>query len=131
MLVSLSPRMYREAIVLSIHRNRPGLDVRSASPEDAERELATFLPHLLVHNDNAPIAEAALANVPSRVEVRYTDSMNARIHVGGGAEEVGDMGVGGLLGVVDEVAGLPEEVSPSGDGLGTAPVPQEGGGGSS
>ncbi len=115
--------MYREAIVLSIHRNRPGLDVRSASPEDAERELATFLPHLLVHNDNAPIAEAALANVPYRVEVRYTDSMNAKTHVGGRAEEVGDMGVGGLLGVVDEVMGPPEKGSASEDGLGTVPVP--------
>ena len=126
-LVSLSPRMYREAIVLSIHRNRPGLDVRGAPPEDAERELAAFLPHLLVHNDNAPISEAALADVPSRVEVLYTDSMNARTHVGGRSEEVSDMGVGGLLGVVDEVVdevvGLPESGSPSGDGLGTAPVP--------
>ena len=89
------------------------------------------MPHLPVHNDNAPIPEAALADVPSRVEVLYTDSMNARTHVGGRSEEVSDMGVGGLLGVVDEVVdevvGLPESGSPSGDGLGTAPVPQEGG----
>ncbi len=123
MLVSLSPRMYREAIVLSIHRNRPGFDVRGTPPEEAERELAAFLPHLLVHNDNAPIPEAVLAGVPSRIEVLYTDRMLARTHVDGRAEEVGDMGVGGLLGVVDEVAGLPERGSPSGDGLGTAPVP--------
>ena len=60
-LVALSPRMYRQAIALSIHRNRPGLDVRAASQEDAERELETFRPHLLVHNDTAPIPEAALA----------------------------------------------------------------------
>ncbi len=123
MLVSLSPRMYREAIALSIHRNRPGLDVRSAPPEHAARELSAFLPHLLVHNDNAPISEAALAGVPYRVEVLYTDSMHARTHVGGRAEEVGDMGVGGLLGVVDEAMGLPEEgLHPEG-GIGAAPVP--------
>ncbi len=106
MLVSLSPRMYREAIVLTIHRNRPGLEVRSASPEDAERELATFLPHLLVHNDNAPIAEAALANVPSRVEVRYTDSMDARVSADGQLERIADMDVGGLLRVADLAAAL-------------------------
>ena len=115
--------MYREAIALSIHRNRPGLDVRSAPPEDATRELSGFLPHLLVHNDNAPIPEAALVGVPYRVEVLYTDSMHARTHVAGRAEEVGDIGVGGLLGMVDEVMGLPEEGSPTEDGLGTAPVP--------
>jgi hypothetical protein len=100
-LVSLSSRLYREAIALSIHRNRPGLDVRSAPPEDAARELAAFLPHLLVHNDDASIPEAALVGVPYRVEVPYTDSMHAKAHVGGRAEEVGDLGIGGLLGVVD------------------------------
>ncbi len=121
-LVALSPRMYREAIALSIHRNRPGLDVRSAPPEEAERELAAFLPHLLVHSDNAPIPEVALADVPCRVEVLYTDSMCARTHVGGGrAEEVGDMGVGGLLEAVDEAAGLTGAEPLSVDGRGAAP----------
>ena len=115
--------MYREAITLSIHRNRPGIDVRSTPPGNAERELAAFLPHLLVHNDNAPIPEVALADVPCRVEVLYSDSMSARTHVGGRAEEVDDMGFGGLLGVVDEAAGLPEEGSPSEHGRGTAHVP--------
>jgi hypothetical protein len=121
-LVALSPRMYREAIALSIHHNRPGLEVRSAPPERAERELAAFLPHLLVHNDNAPIPEMALAEVPCRVEVRYTDSMSARTHVGGRAEEVGNMGVGGLLGVVDEAAGLTGAEPLSVDGQGAAPL---------
>ncbi len=122
-LITLSPRMYREAIALSIHRNRPGLDVRSAPPEDAEQELAGFLPHLLVHNDNATIPEVALTGIPCRVEVLYSDSMNARTHVGGRAEEVGDMGVGGLLGVVDEAAGLTGETPLSAHGRGSAPLP--------
>ncbi len=47
-LVTLSPRMYREAVALSIHRNRPGLDVRAAPPEEAEREIDAFRPRLLV-----------------------------------------------------------------------------------
>ena len=115
--------MYREVIALSIHRNRPGLDVRSAPPEDAERELADFLPRLLVHNDDAPIPEVALADVPCRVEVRHSGSMSARTHVGGRAEEVGDMGVGGLLGVVDEAARLPVGGVPSEDGRGAAHAP--------
>jgi hypothetical protein len=106
-LVALTPRMYREVIALSIHRNRPGLDVRSAPPEEAGREIGTFQPHLLVHNDTAPIPEGALAGVDCRVEVLYSDSMSVRVHVGGRVEEVGDMEVGGLLGVVDAAAGPP------------------------
>ena len=39
-LVALSPRMYRQAMTLSIHRNRPGLDVRAATPEEAGRGAA-------------------------------------------------------------------------------------------
>ena len=104
-LVTVSPRMYREAIALSIHRNRPGLDVRAAPPEEAERELAAFLPHLLVHNDTAPVPEGTLAGVPWRVEVLYSDSMSARVVADGRAEEVGDMDIGGLLAVVDAAAG--------------------------
>ena len=112
--------MYRQAIALSIHRNRPGLDVRAAPPEAAAGEIEAFLPHLLVHNDTAPIPEGALGGVPCRVEVLYSDSMNARAHVGGRVEEVGDMDVGGLLGMVDEAAGLLAEVDPSAGGRGAA-----------
>ena len=117
-LVALSPRMYRQAMTLSIHRNRPGLDVRAAPPEAAAGEIEAFRPHLLVHNDTAPIPEGALDGVPCRVEVLYSDSMSARAHVGGRVEEVGDMDVGGLLGMVDEAAGLLAEVDPSAGGRG-------------
>jgi hypothetical protein len=103
-LVALSPRMYRQAIALSIHRNRPGLDVRSASPEDAAGEIEAFRPHLLVHNDTAPIPEGALAGAPCRVEVLYSDSMDARVSADGRLERIGDMDVEGLLRVVDRAA---------------------------
>ncbi len=119
-LVALTPRMYREVIVLSIHRSRPGLDVRSAPPEEAGREIGTFRPHLLVHNDTAPIPEGALADVDRRVEVLYSDSMSVRVHVGGRVEEVDDMDVGGLLGVVDAAVGPPNGEILSADGHGAS-----------
>ena len=100
-LVSLSPRMYCEAMAHSVHSNRPGLDVRCAPPEDAERELAVFRPHLLVYNDTAPIPEGALAGVDHRVVVLYSDSMSARVVSDGRAEVVGDMDLGELLAAVD------------------------------
>ena len=104
-LVTLSPRMYRDAVALSIHRNRPGLDVRSAPPEEAEREIAAFRPRLLVHNDTAPISEAALAGVPGRVEVLYSDSMDARVWADGAASEARDMSAEELLRAVDNAGG--------------------------
>jgi hypothetical protein len=105
-LVALSPRMYREAIALSIQSNRPGLDVRAAPPEQAEGELAGFRPHLLVHNDTAPIPEPALLAVPCRVEVMYSDGMDARVSLDGRVERFGDMDVGGLLWAVDRATTL-------------------------
>jgi len=98
--------MYRQAITLSIHRNRPGLEVRAAPPEDAAGELAAFRPHLLVHNDTAHIPEGALAGVPCRVEVLYSDGMDAQVSADGRIERIGDMDVGGLLRVVDRAAAL-------------------------
>ena len=103
-LVTVSPLMYREAIALSIHRERPGLDVRLAPPEAAEEELAGFQPRLLVHNDTAPIPAEALERVPWRVEVMYSDGMEARLHGAGGDAgplEFRDMGTVQLLRAVD------------------------------
>ena len=105
-LVSLSPRMYRDAVALSIHRNRPGLDVRCVTPEEAEQEIGAFRPHLLVHNDTAPIPELALDGVPCRVEVLYSDSMNARVRADGAVSEAHDMSTQDLLRAVDGAAEL-------------------------
>lgn len=100
-LVALSPRMYREVVALSVHRNRPGLDVRAAPPEAAGREIAGFRPHLLLHNDTAPVPEGALDGVPWRVEVLYSDSMDTRVTADGAAYEARDMSTDDLLRAVD------------------------------
>ena len=110
-LVALAPRMYREAIALSIQRNRPGLaDVRLAPPEGAETELAAFRPHLLVHNDThggwVPIPEAAPEAVPHRLEVLYSDSMDVRLSADGHVTELRDASIEDLLGAVDGAASL-------------------------
>ncbi len=90
-LVSGSPKMYREAVAASIQHARPGIEVRAASPEDLELELAGFRPYLLVHNDTAPIPEQALEGVPTRVEMLYSDSMDAQVRADGKASQVCDM----------------------------------------
>ena len=84
-LVALSPRLYRESVASSLQNTRPGIEVRVARPEDVDLELAGWRPHLLVHDDTAPVPEWALSGVRGRVELSYSDGMNARV-VAGGAE---------------------------------------------
>jgi hypothetical protein len=118
-LVILSPRMYREAVALSIQRGRPGLvEVRLAPPEAAQAELlASFRPHLLIHDDTradprrgfAPIPEAALEKVAHRLEVLYSDSMDVRISADGRLTEVPVASTDDLLGAVDAASSLADQ----------------------
>ena len=114
-LVTLSPRMYREAVALSIQRGRPGLvDLRLAPPEALEEQLASFRPHLLVHNEasadarDGALPETALEAVTYRLEVLYSDGMDARLSVDGALTELPDASTDDLLGAVDAVGLLAE-----------------------
>ena len=100
-LVTLSPRLYRESVALSIQWARPDLEVRAVAPEDADLELAGWRPHLLVHDDTAPIPDGALERVRCRVELSYSDAADARVVVGGAeAGPLRDISTEGLLRVV-------------------------------
>ena len=112
-LVALSPRMYREAVAHSIQQGRPGLvEVRLAPPEAMEEELESFRPHLLVYNDArgesshgvVPIPEEAVEAVPHRIEVLYSDGMDARLSANGRVTELSDTSTDDLLRAVDSAA---------------------------
>ena len=114
-LVTLSPRMYREAVALSIQRGRPGLvDVRLALPEALEAQIASFRPHLLVHDEasadacDGAVPETALQAVPYRLEVLYSDGMDARISADGRISEIRDASTDDLLETVDAAGSLAE-----------------------
>jgi hypothetical protein len=126
-LVTLSPQMYRQAIALSVQRNRPGLvNVRIAPPEAMEEQLASFQPHLLVHSDPrgdshhsaAPIPkevlEAAIKKVPHRVEVLYSDGMDARLSAYGRVTVLRDASTDDLLRAVDAASELAGDGESSG-----------------
>jgi hypothetical protein len=103
-LVTVSPLMYREAIALSLRQRHPDFEVRIAPPEAAEEEVKGFGPHLLVHNDTDGLDRSVLESVPCRVEVCYSDSMDAKISADGRLEEFGDFSTDDLLRAADEVA---------------------------
>jgi hypothetical protein len=108
-LITVSPRMYREALALAVHSNRPGLEVRIAPPTEGEAEVVNFRPHLLVHDDNDGMDQRLLSDLPCRVEVLYTDSMNAKIAVDGSVSEVSDISIDDLTGVLKEAERLISE----------------------
>jgi hypothetical protein len=84
-----------------------GTEVRIAAPHAAEEEMRDFAPHLLVRNDTDGLEEAGLlAGIPCRVEVLYSDSMDAKISVDGRVEEVRDMSTEELLRVADRAASI-------------------------
>jgi hypothetical protein len=103
-LVTITPRIYREAIAGYLLQHRPGYEVRSAAPADAEEEVILFAPHLLVHDDTDGLDPGVLRNIPCWIEVLYSDSMGARISVDGRIEENPDISTDVLLRVADESA---------------------------
>ena len=121
-LVTLWPQMYRQTVALSIQRDRPGLvDVRIAPPGAMEEELASFRPHLLVHNDPRgdlrggavqypkEALEAAIKKVPHRIEVLYSNGMDARLSADGRLTELLDASTDDLLRAVDAASSLADQ----------------------
>jgi hypothetical protein len=105
-LVSITPRMYREAIAFSLRQSRPDFKVRIVAPQDAEAEVRGFAPHLLVRNDTDGLDPGVLEGVPCWVEVLYSNNMDAKISVDGRVEEAEDISTEELLRVADEAADL-------------------------
>ena len=103
-LVAITPRMYREAVAGYLLQHRPGYEVRIAAPQDVEEEVRVFPPRLLVHNDAEGLEPGVLRGVPCRIEVLYSDGMDARISVDGRVEESQDISTEVLLRVADEAA---------------------------
>jgi hypothetical protein len=107
-LVTVEPRMYREAIALAVHRNRPEAEVMLVSEEVMDGQVEAFAPHVLVRNDSdRAIPEGLLgSSVVCRMEVLYTDGMAARVSVGGSSYTIEDATMEDLLSLVDEAEEL-------------------------
>ena len=100
-LIAVYPQMYRDSIVHTIRSYRPGVEVEPCLPEDLDRKLALLQPDLLVCPDTAPEARKRVRN---RVEIGYSDSLDATIIRDERATKVADMSLEGLLMVLDQSA---------------------------
>jgi hypothetical protein len=106
-LVTVEPRMYREAIALAVHSNRPRAEVMVVSEEGMDGQVKEFAPHVLVCNDaDGVVPEGLLGSVVCRMEVLYTDGMAARVSVGGNSFRIEDATMEDLLALVDEAEEL-------------------------
>ena len=107
-LITLEPRMYREAIALAIRRNRPDSEVLLAPEKSLDGQVHDFAPHVFVCSDSGrEIPEGQLGSVVCRVEVLYTDHMGVRVSVvGGRSYTIEDASMEDLISIVDEAGGL-------------------------
>ena len=106
-LVTVEPRMYREAIALAVQRNRPEAEVMLVPEEVLDGQVEDFAPHVLVRNDSDGMAPEALpGSVVCCMEVLYTDGMAARVSVGASSYRIEDASIDDLLALVDKAEGL-------------------------
>ena len=106
-LVTVEPRMYREALAIAVHRNRPEAEVMLVSEEVMNGQAEDFAPHVLVRNDSdEAFPEGLLGSVVCRMEVLYTNGMAARVSVGGNSYTIEDATMVDLLSLVDEAEEL-------------------------
>ena len=107
-LITLEPRMYRQAIALALRRGRPDSEVLLAAEESLNGQVHDFAPHVLVRSDSGPeVPEGQLGSLVCRVEVLYTDHMGVRVSVvGGRSYTIEDASMDDLISLVDEAEGL-------------------------
>ena len=98
-LVAVKPRVYREVLALSLHQHRPDVEVLISPPETLDGEVGRFKPHLVV------CSEGAMPDIPPsilcRVEVMFSNGLDARIGLDGRVAEAKDVGIEDLLALVD------------------------------
>ena len=106
-LVTVKPRMYREAIALALQQNRPEAEVMLAPEGALDGQVDGFGPHVLVRNDgDGEVPGGLLGSVVCRAEVLYTDHMATRVSVGGRTFTIEDACIDDLLALVDEAEAM-------------------------
>ena len=101
-LLTITPRLYREIIALSIHRHRPDFEVLLAPPWPLDGTAERFGPHVLVQDaDEAGLPPALTEGVVCRVRILKTKRIDATIELDGTTSEVRDACLENLFGVLE------------------------------
>ena len=106
-LITVEPRMYRQAIAHTVQRRRPDAEVKLVPEGVLDGQLDGFEPHVLVRNDtDAAVPERLLGSVVCRMEVLFTDGLAARVSVGDRTFVIDDASIDDLLALVDEAGAI-------------------------
>ena len=90
-LITITPRLYREVLALCIHRRRPDFEVLLTPPWLLDGRAERFEPHVLVHDaDEAGLPPALEGGVVCRIRILKTDRIDATIEVDGTTSELRD-----------------------------------------
>ena len=106
-LLTITPRMYREVLALSIHRRRPDFEVLVAPPRPLDGKAELFEPHVLVQDaEEAGLPPALAQGVVCRVRILIADRIGAMIELDGTTSEVHDVCLEDLFEVLEEAERL-------------------------
>ena len=106
-LLTISPRLYRETLALSIHRRRPDFDVLLARPWPLDGRAERFGPHVLVQgSDEAGLPPTLPDGVLCRIQLLDNGRMDATIELDGTTSEVRDVCLEDLFEVLEEAERL-------------------------
>ena len=115
-LITITPRLYRETLALCIHRHSPDFDVLLAPPWPLDGRAKCFRPHVLVQDvDEAGLPPALAGGVVCRVRIlKKPDRIDATIELDGRISEVRDAYLADLFVTLEDTERLPSQ----GDGGG-------------
>ena len=113
-LVTIKPRMYRESLALSLHRNRPHFEVMIAPDASLDGQAEGFRPHLLVRNDTDGVDMDLMGDIRCWIEILYSDGMDARVSLDDEVWNITDMTTEELLEIADRTEELMLEGAPFG-----------------
>jgi hypothetical protein len=107
-LITITPRLYREVLALCIHRRSPDFEVLIAPPLPLDGRAERFEPHVLMQDaDEAGLPPALAGGVVCRVRIlKKPDQIDATIEADGTTTEVRDASLEDLFMVVEEAEKL-------------------------
>ena len=106
-LITITPRLYREVLALSIHRRRSDFEVMLVPPWLLDGETERFGPYVLVQDDEeADLSLGVPDSVLCRILLHKADRIDATIELHGTSSELRDVSLEDLYGVLDEAESL-------------------------
>lgn len=104
-LIAISPRMYREALALSVHRDRPDSVVLLAPPPASPDRWAEVLKaDVLIRDDEeggAPPAQEVGDGLVCRVRLRVAGRVDAAVEMDGAVSEIRDASLEDVFSALD------------------------------